>query len=327
MRPRRRVPAAGPDARLRAGRVALRRGEAPLREADPDQRPRAARPRALHPVRALHALRRRDRRRSADRLRRARRRDDRGHHLSRRAVHVVLLGQHRSRSARSARSPSSPYRFRARPWDLETVETSCQTCAVGCRGALESTSNRLVRLLGVDSEPVNHGWLCDKGRYGYEWVHSDARVRAPLVRTDGALTETSWPEALDAAAAARCGTLRRRRRRRHRGARWSAGHQRRRVRVGPARQGRARHRQRRRPARSTGSRPTRARHAPGHDRRPRPGPGDRAARPRPRGRAARAPSPGAPRRRRPRVSRWSTSPPRDHGLTACDDRGAAPPPG
>src|ERR671921_1509359 len=67
---------------------------------------------------------------------------------------------------------SSAYRFRARPWDLQTVESSCTTCAVGCRGALQSTSNRIVRLLGVDSEPVNQGWLCDKGRYGYEWIHS-----------------------------------------------------------------------------------------------------------------------------------------------------------
>ena len=96
---------------------------------------------------------------------------------------------------------ASAYRFRARPWDLQTVETSCTTCAVGCRGALQSTSNRIVRLLGVDSEPVNQGWLCDKGRYGYEWVHSEDRVRAPMVRKNGELVEVSWPEALDAAAA------------------------------------------------------------------------------------------------------------------------------
>src|SRR5262249_59164863 len=50
-----------------------------------------------------------------------------------------------------------PYRFRARPWDLESVETSCQQCAVGCRGALESTSNRLGRLLGVASQPGEPG--------------------------------------------------------------------------------------------------------------------------------------------------------------------------
>ncbi len=95
---------------------------------------------------------------------------------------------------------ASAYRFRARPWDLQTVETSCQACAVGCRGALQSTSNRIVRLLGIDSEPVNQGWLCDKGRYGYEWVHSAERVRAPMVRKAGRMVEVSWPEALDAAA-------------------------------------------------------------------------------------------------------------------------------
>jgi len=95
---------------------------------------------------------------------------------------------------------ASAYRFRARPWDLQTVETSCTTCSVGCRGALQSTSNRIVRLLGVDSEPVNQGWLCDKGRYGYEWVHSADRVRAPMVRKYGELVEVSWPEALDAAS-------------------------------------------------------------------------------------------------------------------------------
>ena len=97
---------------------------------------------------------------------------------------------------------ASAYRFKARPWDLEAAETSCQTCSVGCRATIDSTSNRIVRLLGVDSEPVNQGWLCDKGRYGYDWVHSDVRVRTPFVRRDGAgqPQEASWPDALDAAA-------------------------------------------------------------------------------------------------------------------------------
>jgi NADH-quinone oxidoreductase subunit G len=95
---------------------------------------------------------------------------------------------------------ASPYRFKARPWDLATTETSCTMCAVGCRGALQSTSNQLVRLLGVDSEPVNQGWLCDKGRFSYEWQQSTRRVREPLVRRDGQLVVASWPEALDAVA-------------------------------------------------------------------------------------------------------------------------------
>jgi NADH-quinone oxidoreductase subunit G len=96
---------------------------------------------------------------------------------------------------------AKPYRFRARPWDLATIETSCTMCAVQCRGALQSSTDRLVRFLGVDSEPVNHGWLCDKGRYGFEYVHDENRVVDPLVRDGGELVEKTWPEALDAAAA------------------------------------------------------------------------------------------------------------------------------
>ena len=132
VRQRRRVPAAGPDARLRPGRVPLRRGEAALREADPDQRPRAPRPRALHPVRPLHPLRRGGRRRPAHPLRRPRRRH-RGQHLPRRAVRVVLLAATPCRSARSARSPRRRTASRPARGTSSQVESTCTACAVGCR--------------------------------------------------------------------------------------------------------------------------------------------------------------------------------------------------
>ncbi|MGH9035506.1 MAG: 2Fe-2S iron-sulfur cluster-binding protein, partial [Acidimicrobiia bacterium] len=97
---------------------------------------------------------------------------------------------------------AAPYRFRARPWDLSSVESSCQACAVGCRVALQSSSNRLLRALGVDSEAVNHGWLCDKGRFGFDFVHAEGRWTEPMVKdTSGQLVEAAWPDALDAAAA------------------------------------------------------------------------------------------------------------------------------
>ena len=76
---------------------------------------------------------------------------------------------------------ATPYRFKARPWDLEQVESTCTTCSVGCRVAVQSSANRLTRLLGVDSDPVNQGWLCDKGRFGFESVNGDevTPVRCP----------------------------------------------------------------------------------------------------------------------------------------------------
>jgi NADH-quinone oxidoreductase subunit G len=108
---------------------------------------------------------------------------------------------------------ATPYRFAARPWDLEQVETTCTGCSVGCRVAVQSSSGRLTRLLGIDSEPVNHSWLCDKGRFGFEAVNgvdqgnedlaiTDPRRRLsePLVRKNGELVEVSWSEALGTVA-------------------------------------------------------------------------------------------------------------------------------
>jgi NADH-quinone oxidoreductase subunit G len=89
-----------------------------------------------------------------------------------------------------------PYRFKARPWDLDQVESTCTSCSVGCRVAAQSSSNRLVRYLGVDVDPVNHGWLCDKGRFDFEANTAEDRLAAP--RVNGA--EVDWSEALVAAA-------------------------------------------------------------------------------------------------------------------------------
>ncbi|HVB51236.1 MAG TPA: NADH-quinone oxidoreductase subunit NuoG [Acidimicrobiales bacterium] len=105
---------------------------------------------------------------------------------------------------------AKPYRFSARPWDLEQVESTCTTCSLGCRVAVQSSGNRLTRVLGVDSEPVNHGWLCDKGRFTLDSIDGNeestdplsalTRIREPLIRVDGALTPTTWGEALERAA-------------------------------------------------------------------------------------------------------------------------------
>jgi NADH-quinone oxidoreductase subunit G len=95
---------------------------------------------------------------------------------------------------------ATPYRFKARPWDLEQSESTCTTCAVGCRIVIQSSRDELVRFQGVDSDPVNHGWLCDRGRFNFEAIDSDHRLTEPLVRTEAGLEEASWNAALSASA-------------------------------------------------------------------------------------------------------------------------------
>lgn len=98
---------------------------------------------------------------------------------------------------------AKPYRFRARPWDLEQNDSTCTTCAVGCRTTVQSSGDRVVRVLGIDSDAVNHGWLCDKGRFTHESLEADDRVLTPLRRVagnSGQFETVSWAEALEEVA-------------------------------------------------------------------------------------------------------------------------------
>ena len=92
---------------------------------------------------------------------------------------------------------ASPYRFAARPWDLDQVESTCTSCAVGCRTVVQSSGDQITRYQGVDSDPINWGWLCDKGRFGFESISASNRVTTPMVRSsrDSAAVSTSWAEA------------------------------------------------------------------------------------------------------------------------------------
>jgi NADH-quinone oxidoreductase subunit G len=93
---------------------------------------------------------------------------------------------------------AEPYRFKARPWDLEQRESTCTTCSVGCRTVVQSSRDELVRYQGVDSDPVNWGWLCDRGRFNFQSVNSENRLDTPMMKTNGTLAATSWSAALDA---------------------------------------------------------------------------------------------------------------------------------
>ncbi len=95
---------------------------------------------------------------------------------------------------------SRPYRFRARPWDIEGAGTVCTLCPSQCNVELTVRDERVLRVLGRDHAEVDDGWLCDKGRFAYQSVHAEERVVEPLVRDGDALRPASWERALAAAA-------------------------------------------------------------------------------------------------------------------------------
>ncbi len=95
---------------------------------------------------------------------------------------------------------ASSYRFKARPWDLETTESTCTQCSVGCRISIDSSRDQVQRFAGVDVDPVNWGWLCDKGRFSQDLVTTEGRLSEPLVRQGDDLVTARWADALNRAA-------------------------------------------------------------------------------------------------------------------------------
>ncbi|MCC4854521.1 formate dehydrogenase subunit alpha [Vibrio splendidus] len=80
---------------------------------------------------------------------------------------------------------------------LKKVDTICTYCGVGCKLTMhvDEKKNKIRYIEGGDS-PVNEGMLCVKGRFGFDFVGSDARLTTPLIRKDGWLQPASWDEAI-----------------------------------------------------------------------------------------------------------------------------------
>jgi NADH-quinone oxidoreductase subunit G len=93
-----------------------------------------------------------------------------------------------------------PYRFKARPWDLDETESTAVVDSTGARVVLQSSRDRLIRVQGVDSDAVNWSWLSDKERFTYQAVDSDERLREPLVRAGDQLAPRRWSDAVEQVA-------------------------------------------------------------------------------------------------------------------------------
>ncbi len=81
------------------------------------------------------------------------------------------------------------------------VPTTCPYCGVGCQIDLHVKDGLIYRVNGRFDNPVNHGNLCVKGRFGCDFIHAPDRLTAPLLRHDrtqpfNAQHETTWDTAL-----------------------------------------------------------------------------------------------------------------------------------
>lgn len=101
-------------------------------------------------------------------------------------------------------------KYAYKPWQLKKTTTTCNYCGDGCQIYVETKDTEVTRVTsplswknkwGDRVDTANgHGGICVRGRFGFEFIDSQSRLKQPLIRTENGLTETPWIEALDLVA-------------------------------------------------------------------------------------------------------------------------------
>ncbi len=94
-----------------------------------------------------------------------------------------------------------------KPWQMKKTTTTCNYCGDGCQMYLETKDTEVVRVTSPLSwknkwgdradTTKGHGGICVRGRFGFQYIDSKARLRQPLVRKDSQLVETPWLETME----------------------------------------------------------------------------------------------------------------------------------
>ncbi|HAA77568.1 TPA: ferredoxin [Candidatus Latescibacteria bacterium] len=71
--------------------------------------------------------------------------------------------------------------FKQRVWFLQEADSVCPGCSTGCNVRADINKERIYRLMPRENLEVNDYWMCDDGRHGWGYVHSDDRILFPTI--------------------------------------------------------------------------------------------------------------------------------------------------
>lgn len=101
---------------------------------------------------------------------------------------------------------SRSFRYKIRDWLLKKAPSICNLCSDGCNMQVEWSAGKVRRHMSRGNSAVDNGWLCDRGRYGFDISKSKERLSQPLIRRGNALEACAWEEA-DALVARHLGKI------------------------------------------------------------------------------------------------------------------------
>jgi formate dehydrogenase alpha subunit len=91
---------------------------------------------------------------------------------------------------------SKSFRYKIRVWQTEKTLTICPRCGDGCNITLWTKDDRIYRISSRRNDQIDEGFLCDKGRFGFDFVNHPERLRTPLIKKNGEFVPYDWDEAM-----------------------------------------------------------------------------------------------------------------------------------
>ncbi len=85
---------------------------------------------------------------------------------------------------------------KGREWEYEKVDSVCLSCGNACGITVSTKDGEVIKINSAAAEGIAEKYICAIGRYGFDSLASETRLRTPMKRVDGELKETSWEDAL-----------------------------------------------------------------------------------------------------------------------------------
>lgn len=94
---------------------------------------------------------------------------------------------------------SKDFLYQQRVWWLNVKDSVCPGCSTGCSITVEQNKDVLYRLKPRHNPQAQGDFMCDEGRFGWKYIHSDRRLGFPVQRQNGAVVSQSWDVVLPSA--------------------------------------------------------------------------------------------------------------------------------
>jgi NADH-quinone oxidoreductase subunit G len=88
------------------------------------------------------------------------------------------------------------FRFKKRAWMLKKTATICEGCSKGCNMEIQHESNVIYRCVPVENMEINKYWMCDEGRFNYQYTQDEGRIVSPFLKQGTAYQAKTWEEAI-----------------------------------------------------------------------------------------------------------------------------------